>query len=711
MPLLYGEGEDRAFARLREEIRKHDGCLSSLHSTDPHLDKKRIEEAKGGLLAGAYRWVFDTPDFRRWHDQSESRLIWIKGDPGKGKTMLLCGIINELEGTIIADGHCRNLAYFFCQATDSRINNAIAVLRGLIYLLAHQQPRLISHLRKYTDAGKSLSDANAWFALSDILGGMLGDPNLKPTCLVVDALDECIYDLPRLLKFIVENSSTFSHVKWIVSSRNWLDIERDLNEATCKARLCLELNEASVSEAVTAYIRLKVHWLAERNKYKPGTRDAVQSYLSENAHGTFLWVALVCQELANISGWKARKKLTAFPPGLDAFYWRMMDQICDLEDSEDAGLCKSILAVMSVVRRPITLDELVAFVDIPEEACADYEALTEIIRLCGSFLTLRERTISFIHQSAKDFLLGETAPEVFPSGVEDIHQTIFSQSLRVMNNTLCRDIYSLGAPGSSIDDAELPDPDPLAAARYACIYWVDHLREWQSSDNVKHTGVFQDGGDIDDFLRKHYLHWLEALSLCRSIPQGITSMATLEGILQHKSITPQLPSLVADMRRFILYWKWVVENYPLQVYASALVFSPARSITRGLFTQEERKWITSGPMVEDNWNACRQTLEGHGSWVQSVAFSPDSKWVASGSDDNTIKIWDAATGTCMQTLEGHGGWVLSVAFSPDSKWVASGSHDKTIKIWDAATGSCTQTLEGHYSNVRSVASSLDSKPI
>ncbi|KAK4181982.1 hypothetical protein QBC35DRAFT_365076, partial [Podospora australis] len=52
---------------------------------------------KGGLLAGAYRWVFDTPDFRRWHDQSESRLIWIKGDPGKGKTMLLCGIINELE--------------------------------------------------------------------------------------------------------------------------------------------------------------------------------------------------------------------------------------------------------------------------------------------------------------------------------------------------------------------------------------------------------------------------------------------------------------------------------------------------------------------------------------------------------------------------------------------------------------------------------------
>jgi hypothetical protein len=87
--------------------------------------------------------------------------------------MLLCGIINELEQAIVAEGHCRNLAYFFCQASNSRINNAIAVLRGLIYLLAHQQPRLISHVRKYTDAGKSFTDANAWFALSDILANML----------------------------------------------------------------------------------------------------------------------------------------------------------------------------------------------------------------------------------------------------------------------------------------------------------------------------------------------------------------------------------------------------------------------------------------------------------------------------------------------------------------------------------------------------------
>ncbi|KAK4107650.1 hypothetical protein N656DRAFT_785132, partial [Canariomyces notabilis] len=62
-----------------------------------------------------------------------------------------------------------------------------------------------------------------------------------------------------------------------------------------------------------------------------------------------------------------------------------------------------------------------------------------------------------------------------------------------------------------------------------------------------------------------------------------------------------------------------------QVYASALAFSPARSMTRNLFKREEVRWITAGPVVEEDWNACRQTLEGHSSRVRSVAFPPDSK--------------------------------------------------------------------------------------
>ena len=73
-----------------------------------------------------------------------------------------------------------------------------------------------------------------------------------------------------------------------------------------------------------------------------------------------------------------------------------------------------------------------------------------------------------------------------------------------------------------------------------------------------------------------------------------------------------------------------------------------------------------------------------------------SQRIVSGSEDSTVKVWDAATGSCVRTLEGHGGWVNSVAVSPDGQRIVSGSGDRTVKVWDAETGSCVRTLEGQY---------------
>lgn len=97
-----------------------------------------------------------------------------------------------------------------------------------------------------------------------------------------------------------------------------------------------------------------------------------------------------------------------------------------------------------------------------------------------------------------------------------------------------------------------------------------------------------------------------------------------------------------------------------------------------------------------------RSLEGHVGGLSDVAWSADSRFLATASDDKTIKLWNAEKGTMLRTLRGHTSYVFCVCFSPRTNLLVSGSYDESVRVWEVRTGKCRHQLPAHSDPVTSV---------
>jgi hypothetical protein len=508
--------------------------LEDLCESDPNTDMSRIKDDKDGLLQNCFDWILDDKQLKSWQESENTKLLWIKGGPGKGKTMLMIGLVHHLKDRMRGCENCA-LAFFFCQNADPRLNNSISVLRGLIWMLLSKNLALGKHIPeeyrlKSKEKRKVMFESqnpNLFSTLNMMLDDMLRDALFDAVYLLVDALDECDKDSDRLVRWMTQVAGNpRSKAKWLVSSRSSLTLDRTLHPNQYQQKLDLELNDEHISCAVTRFIEHKVSDLAKKSEYSEELRREVQTKLEKKAESTFLWVALVCKYLSSVPRLKVAAEIDNFPPGLPTVYDRMM-YLIEHHIDDISMLCKQVLRTVTIAYRPLTLEELVLLAELHRQQTHN---VCELVSLCSSFVILREDTIWFLHQSAKDYLEENYTSRLQPAGVAQGHADISRRSIDAMSLILKRNIYDLPF-GFKPKDMRPPNPDPLTLIRYSCVFWADHLC-FLNSKSLECQRELTDEAAVFRFLKEHLLHWLESLSLLGKLSCGVTSVRKLLHVAQ-----------------------------------------------------------------------------------------------------------------------------------------------------------------------------------
>ncbi|KAG5944181.1 hypothetical protein E4U53_006921 [Claviceps sorghi] len=635
---------------------KDSACLRDLFFVDPMRELDRLERKKDKLLDMASSWVMGTKEFSYfsdWQNQDvHRRLLWIKGGSGTGKTMLLIGIVREISAQSAA--FVPSVSYYFCQGTaDHMKNNATAILRGLLWMLLVQQPRLIQHLRaKHRYAGSSLfTDANAFGAMSGALENMLKDPEMAPACFVVDALDECdAASVNDMIRLIAKTLRTSDKVRWLVSSRtglDWTNVDID--------GVPVGLDAQRLQGPVHAYITHKLSELGETKR--PGYEDAsllreLSNEIHERSNNTFLWAALALRELQGLDGKEAVETVKKLPSGLPALYGYMMAKM-DAYSGQQRARCRNVMAAVYLAYRPLTLRELavVAGLGSPVKPL-------HIVKACGSMLAVTGRVVSLVHQSARDYLR-EAYGEILQRGDSAMsHQDVARRSISELQHALKQNMYHLPGNGyfprflgESINGS---DDDPLAGIAYSSTFWTRHVCDTSGTNPSSDLVTSQ---EVLSFLRKYFLRWVESLSLLGKLSEGLESIRMLISLPRFQCSGP-LHKFLKDAEQFLMTHRSTIKAAALQTYGSALLFSPDDSHVRRFGWDERLGFIRGMVTTHQTGDSSTRTLDGHYGHVTALAFSEDGTLLATGTE-GSVAIWVTRT------------WVMECAiFLPDSTGVA-----------------------------------------
>ncbi|KAJ5713514.1 uncharacterized protein N7483_010695 [Penicillium malachiteum] len=654
---------------------------------------------------------------KEWALSSQSKSVfWLNGMAGTGKSTISRTVARSFKDTHLG------ASFFFKRGEGERgsarklfptLAKQLALITGPSFSAALQEA-----LKTDPEiASKSLSEQFQNLILKPLLEiDQLDHPAKSAVIIIViDALDEC--DHERDVRTIVQLFSLLQDVKAFrlrvfITSRPELPIRLGFSDISGRYQ-DIALHE--IPEEVTEHdIRL---FLEDRFKKIKSDRKIsdekwpsadILRHLVAMSVPLFISAATVCRYVEN-TRWEPTRRLKEllqdqgrYVSKMDKTYLPILTQLLDDEDSdfEQQQLLEEfqkIVGTIVLLAVPFSIKTLSKFLDINQDSISHrLDSFQSVLSVPND--PNQDTPVRILHLSFRDFLVQSESK--YRVDEQKKHREIASRCLEIMCSHLKKNMCNL-KPGTQREDVDARSLSQCFPAElsYSCRYWVHHFQLGRPSSSERL------GQEVLPFLQKHFLHWVEAMSLLGFVSEVLDIISTLK-----KSLPADYDAAVSDFlydsSRFIQKYVQIVNAAPLQLYYAGLIFAPRKSIVRRRFKSEFPSEIYHLPSVEYRWSAVLQTLELDG-YPPSVAFSPDGQLLASSSTEGNVYITDLATGSLQITIEGHSAIVSSTVFSTDGRSLASASHDCIVCLWDSLTGKLQQMLKGHTDWVNSVAFSPD----
>ncbi|CUA73483.1 putative WD repeat-containing protein all2124 [Nostoc sp, PCC 7120] [Rhizoctonia solani] len=653
-------------------------------------------------------------DLKAWKDKPDGhKVCWISGMAGTGKTT----ITNTLCSTL--DQNYELGASFFCTRSLPACRDVKLILPTIAYQLARfSEPfrgALVQVLDRDPDVHtKALRVQFQRMILEPLQNVKDGLPN--NLVVVVDALDECDdgNGVEQILEVLLEKASDLP-VKFLISSRPEYHIRDRIGRSVRKTQVTLhELEERIVKADIETYLRAEVVLLSI-----PLTGGQLEA-LVERAGVLFIYAATVIRYITDGDPLERLDTVLRAPdPGQEP----------SNKSKEIDRLYKAVLASAFGNSRLERIDkqrmELVLHTVVCAREPLTIEALSGLLDL--SFTKKASDQVNILHASFPDYMLDPTRSGQFACNAELHHGKLAQLCFRRIGRNIPQ-FNICGLESSYKLDEAIPDLDHRVKKAistdllYACQYWAVHLcletvildgsPKSDKTDREKHPA----SGTSYVLVARRF----EGTMLLARDARRFTTMFATSPVSQS---TPHLyVSMLASWPQdsAISYSQQATEVVRLKGIETVerqlglLSLIPAGSGVRCVSYSSDGRFIAAGTWDYQIliWDAmsCRMTIDpiqGHGDAVQAIAISPDGTRICSGSDDKTVCIWDTQNGKLVGgPLEGHNDKVLSVSYSPDGQWLASGSLDGIVCIWSTKTWQRTSLIQ-HDGAVRSVVFSPD----